>query len=146
MKQCRDCKGIKPFSQMQRHPGFKDGYNTLCSDCNYKRVQAWRIANREKHRAQTKKYADQNLFQTNARMAKRRASRRNQMPYWADSDRIKEIYKAAKKLTLDTGIPHEVDHIIPLQGELVSGLHVHYNLQILPRDQNRSKGNKLQGY
>ena len=65
----------------------------------------------------------------------------NQTPKWADFNKIQSFYIEAERLTKETGTPHEVDHIIPLQGKLVSGFHVHNNLQILTRSKNRSKGN-----
>ena len=49
------------------------------------------------------------------------------------------------KMTSQTGIKHEVDHIIPLQSPFVCGLHVEYNLQVITAKMNRSKGNKLEG-
>ncbi len=58
-------------------------------------------------------------------------------------EKIKAFYVEAERLTIKTGIQYEVDHIIPLQGEMVSGLHVHNNLQILTRSKNRSKQNKI---
>ena len=62
-------------------------------------------------------------------------------PAWADKKTIKEFYRVAKKLTENTGIPHQVDHIIPLRGELVCGLHVENNLQILTKAENIYKSN-----
>jgi 5-methylcytosine-specific restriction endonuclease McrA len=62
-------------------------------------------------------------------------------PPWANLTAIREFYKEARKLELETGIVHEVDHVIPLKGRLVSGLHVETNLQILTKDDNRSKAN-----
>jgi hypothetical protein len=50
------------------------------------------------------------------------------MPKWANLDKIKEIYKHAKILTIETGIRYTVDYIIPLQHSLVCGLHVENNL------------------
>lgn len=74
--------------------------------------------------------------------ARQRALRLKRMPKWADAKEIKKFYERAAFLTRRTKIPHEVDHIIPLRGELVSGLHVEWNLQVLPRFENRSKSNK----
>jgi hypothetical protein len=58
-------------------------------------------------------------------------------PIWADFDKLIEIYKEAQEKGLT------VDHIIPLRGNLVSGLHVHTNLQLLPAKVNSSKGNQF---
>lgn len=56
---------------------------------------------------------------------------------------ILEIYAECKKVSLNTGTPHEVDHIIPLMGDIVCGLHVPWNLRIIPAKENRRKTNKF---
>lgn len=78
-----------------------------------------------------------------AKWAKRRAQKLNATPAWADMDAITAVYEEAKRLTLETGVQHEVDHIVPLVHPLVCGLHVEWNLQILTWTANRSKSNKL---
>jgi hypothetical protein len=70
--------------------------------------------------------------------------RRLRMAPWADAKAIRAIYAEAKRLTRETGLPHHVDHQIPLQGEFVSGLHVHNNLQILPGSENIKKRNRYE--
>jgi hypothetical protein len=80
-----------------------------------------------------------------ARLNQRRAVKVSATPTWADLDAIKHIYKQSRQISIETGILHHVDHIVPLQGETVSGLHVEYNLQIIPAKQNLSKANKLEG-
>ena len=64
-------------------------------------------------------------------------------PKWADIATIKEVYIQAQYRTKETGVPHEVDHIIPLQGKLVCGLHVPANLQILTEKENQTKNAKF---
>lgn len=59
-------------------------------------------------------------------------------------DDMKHIYEQAALLRY-LGYDVHVDHIVPLQGELVSGLHVPWNLQIIPAEENLSKGNKFDG-
>ena len=78
--------------------------------------------------------------------AKRRAAKLKRTPSWlTDKDwkDIKEFYVEADRLTKETGVPHHVDHIIPLQGEFVSGLHVPSNLQVITASENSSKGIKV---
>jgi hypothetical protein len=64
-------------------------------------------------------------------------------PSWADKESIKQFYIEAQRLTKETGVPHEVDHIIPIAGKLVSGLHVPSNLQILTAEENQRKNAKF---
>ena len=56
---------------------------------------------------------------------------------------IAAIYAESERLTRETGIPHEVDHIYPIQGKTVTGLHHEDNLRVVPRHVNRAKGNRL---
>lgn len=65
-----------------------------------------------------------------------RAAKLQATPPWADLETITRIYKARPE-----GM--EVDHIIPLQGKNVCGLHVDYNLQYLTESENSSKGNRI---
>jgi hypothetical protein len=64
-------------------------------------------------------------------------------PKWADKEKIKKIYEEAKRLTTDTGIAYQVDHIIPLKHPLVCGLHVENNLRIITKEENYKKNNKF---
>jgi 5-methylcytosine-specific restriction endonuclease McrA len=74
--------------------------------------------------------------------AKRRASKIQRTPAWADLDAIRAVYAEARRLTVETGVEHHVDHAVPLQGETVCGLHVEWNLQILTGSENIRKKNR----
>jgi len=92
-----------------------------------------------------KDYKSVNKDKINANNAKRRASRLSRTPPWlCDNHKalIVKIYSEAKTKTNETGIKHHVDHIVPLQGKTVSGLHVPWNLQVLPEQENIQKSNK----
>lgn len=108
--------------------------------------KAWKKANPEKvkqySRDAGKKWAANNSGHRLEIVRARQLAKRQRTPPWADRSAIRAVYIEAARMTKVTGIPHEVDHIYPLQGESVSGLHVHNNLQVITRYQNRSKGTK----
>ena len=107
---------------------------------------AWREVNRERERQVNTAWSKANRGVRNALWMKREAKKLRATPAWlvaADYDRIAALYTEAARLTRETGVVHHVDHIIPLQGKTVSGLHVPENLQILTAEKNYSKHNKL---
>jgi len=87
-----------------------------------------------------------NLGAYNALGAKRHAAKMLRVPSWstpADVSDIKSLYQKSRSLTEASGVPHEVDHIIPLQGVLVSGLHTPANLQVITKEANAKKHNSF---
>lgn len=102
-----------------------------------------REKNREKALARSRAYKTKNRAAMTALENKRHAAKLRRTPAWADHDKIKEIYERCAEMTRTTGVKHEVDHIVPLQGKFVSGLHIHYNLQILTCEENRRKWNRF---
>lgn len=79
-----------------------------------------------------------------AATAKRRAVKLQRTPAWADEEKIQRVYAEAKAKSAATGESWHVDHVVPLQGKLVSGFHVHYNLQVIPGAENSRKHNKFE--
>ena len=101
----------------------------------------WIRANKPGSRAQADDpiRLPRNFYSGNAR-----AKQLNRAPCWADKEAIKAVYVEARRLTWASGVEHHVDHEIPLQGEFVSGLHVHNNLQILTGSENSKKRNRFE--
>lgn len=75
--------------------------------------------------------------------AHRRFFKKLATPKWADRNAIREIYKKRSQISEETGILHHVDHIVPLQHDLVCGLHVEWNLQIITATANHIKSNRF---
>ena len=89
-------------------------------------------------------YRSENSSKINNGTAIRRAIKLNRTPSWLTNDDkriIKDMYGIASRVSKETGIKYHVDHVIPLQGELVSGLHIPINLQLLTAKANLTKGN-----
>lgn len=100
-----------------------------------------------KRKARGTQWAIDNREKVNAKTAARRAARKQCEPKWltaAMRAKIEEFYNLARKLTDESGVPHEVDHIVPLKSEVVCGLHVPWNLQVVTRAKNRAKFNRLE--
>ena len=106
----------------------------------------WKKNNLEKYKIYAKKCYHNNKEKVYANCAKYRAKKRNAAPAWLNDEmqiEIEGLFKKAKEMFNVTGVKYEVDHIIPLQGVNVCGLHVPWNLQILTRFENRSKKNLI---
>lgn len=127
-----------------RHLQMSRDYYARNKDEQLALNRAWRAANPERMRAAEKAWKLANPEKVTAFAAKRRAAKLLRTPAWLTAEDIRKIedfYFQAKRLSEETGILYEVDHILPLQAKLVSGLHVPSNLQVLPRSKNRSKCN-----
>lgn len=96
-----------------------------------------RLQTRESNRQQRLKDPAKDCF----RVRTRHLSKLNRVPAWADLAAIHAVYAEAARLTLETGIIHQVDHIVPLNSPIVSGLHWHENLRPLPAEENAAKNN-----
>jgi len=164
MKTCTRCKTSKSYSEFYKQSlNSKDGYQSHCKKCDNARVNRWKLLNPEKVKKHSKK-ADANKYVSNkstilsrnklwkqqnpekvlAMDAKRRASLIRRTPKWIDDNdfwMIEEAYELAVLRAKMFGFPWHVDHIIPLQGKYVSGLHVPSNLRVVPGSENLAKGN-----
>jgi hypothetical protein len=106
-------------------------------------VAAYQFANAEKLKAAAKRWHANNKHVRNAIAARYRAAKFRATPSWADHQKIAEFYFAADFLGMVTGEWHHVDHAVPLQSNVVCGLHCELNLQILTGPENLSKGNRF---
>ncbi len=118
---------------------------------NAEKVKAQKRANYlkniVKHLTTKKEYRESNKGKVNALSKMRKVNKINRTPKWtSDLDiwLMKEIYELATLRTELTGIDWHVDHIIPLQGAFVSGLHTPFNMQVIPAIENIKKGNKYE--
>ena len=108
----------------------------------------WRAANPSHagSAAAKKKYKIVNLEKVRADCVYRRVSKMHRTPAWLTSDDhwlIEQAYEIAAVRTKMFGFSWHVDHVIPLQGRLVSGLHVPTNLQVIPAVENIRKANRF---
>ena len=112
------------------------------------RAKVWRQENPEKVKANNERYYRVH-YQKNKKKYFFRAELRKEKikratPPWANIEDIQRVYDLCRKISEETGVPHEVDHAIPLKGKNVCGLHVFKNLQIVPQTLNRKKSNKFE--
>ncbi len=103
----------------------------------------WILANPERRKQIMKEWYDANPHINSFYSSRYRATERNQTPPWADAKKIKNIFKKCYDLNEISDIQHHVDHIVPLRGKTVCGLHIHQNLRIIPGVENVKKRNRL---
>lgn len=128
---CKKCKEFKIRELMCINSKSKSKMDTICKSCKAKYSKERLLKFPEKYNCNT---------------ANRRAMHKKASPKWMTADNKKEIesfYKEAKQKTSLLNVIHEVDHIVPIRSSKVCGLHVPWNLQVIPREQNRAKSNKI---
>lgn len=151
MKICRTCKlelpeenfGIKYKHYLQ--PDCK-----VCKRLGQKertaKRKSWVEANRDKVNEAAGKWRKKFPERANALNAKARSRKLQasiQEDDWLNQQMLSVIYLLAQTLSKESGVVHEVDHIVPLSGENVCGLHYWKNLQVIPMEENRRKSNKF---
>jgi hypothetical protein len=129
----------------------KDDYKNWYSNNSKKRSEdfkAWVEKNKdirsEYMREYLKEWKQDNNGKVNAAVVARKHLILARTPSWANLKTIEDIYIKSSQISKSTGIIHHVDHIVPLQNDLVCGLHVEWNLQIITAEENLRKHNRFE--
>lgn len=124
-----------------------DRYADKKEEMNEKR-KAWYKENKERQRKSRLIWCENNRFKINSYVNKRYALKKQRTPLWLTEDdfwMIEQAYELAELRTKLLKVKFEVDHIIPIHGKTVSGLHVPENLQVIPAVLNKQKSNHFLG-
>lgn len=142
VRACAHCGEVKMVSEFRAYIR-KDGVRkptATCKECTSARVSTWRAENKERIAVNRRKAtAKETPERAKARASSARARRHSPQ---TEED---ELYMEARRLTELTGVPHEVDHVLPLnpRDQIVCGLHLASNLRVVPAAVNLSKGEQI---
>jgi hypothetical protein len=135
LKYCSNCKLLRSFDRFNLDKSNSTGRHHYCKEC--RKVMNAITYKKEETKESHKRSYTKNYGIIRARNAEYKAERKLRTVGWADQEKIKEVYRNCPNNM-------HVDHIIPLKGEYVSGLHVHSNLQYLTAEDNMKKGNRFE--
>ena len=145
-KSCTRCRTSKIFAEFPRRKASADGHNSACRVCVNAHKRTVYLVD-DAHRAKTKARTAQNKkarFQLSP--AYKRAfylwsstKKRSRIPPWVKITDFERVCQEA----IDKGPDYELDHVIPMKGKLVCGLHVPTNIRVVLRKTNHAKSNKF---
>jgi hypothetical protein len=164
-KVCACCKQTKLVTEFNKDRQKKDGLMSYCKACNsvktasfysktkqtsrsYKKrgglsvneyAAVWRQENKEKYQSYIKKWQSKNRHKLREKNMRRYVRQTQQTPTWLNKGHKAEIEGFYLFCQIFKG--YQVDHIVPIRGKQVSGMHVPWNLQVLTAEQNRAKSN-----
>ena len=165
-KFCNKCNAFK--LNYHKDSSKSDGFCTICADCKKLNTKNWNEKNPIRARENSLKYYHsrkkdpefaqrrkdvEKIWRLNnpdrrcANEAKRRSKKLNATPIWlsdAHKAHIQRTYSLCQIASEATGEKYHVDHIVPLQGKNVCGLHVPWNLRVIPAKMNIRKGNRYE--
>ena len=139
---CRSCRSPFPALVAERENFFGEKFFT-CSPCKQRAAEE-RIRNEKEENERYRNSAEYKMWRKSVAVEnyqRRSVALSCSKVRWADRAKIRKIYAEARSVSKRTGVPHDVDHIYPLQSLFVCGLHVEHNLCVSPASQNRSKNN-----
>ena len=166
MKTCWKCKQTKELTEFGLNKSKPDGLASECRPCKREQDREYAAKNRKAARVRARewykenknsltekqkqnrrdsraRYGKNHADKINAKNRARYAAKLNATPAWADKVAIEYVYYAAKIIGDVYGSKPHVDHIVPLRGQNCCGLHVPWNLQVIPAVDNLSKSNRI---
>ena len=165
MKHCYKCQTFKSLDLFGKNKSRKDGLSDECKECKRTQDRKYAALHREEAKARAskwyynnyeyarfkqneyqRKWLQNNLDKHAAKQNKRRASKLKATPKWLTDSHLIQMqckYSLSAMLSRESGQLHHVDHIIPLKGKTVCGLHVPWNLRVIPAIENMQKHNKI---
>lgn len=150
LKRCKSCVNAYAVANYKSNPERGRMYarksRALHSKARNAYAAKWRQENHERFRALMGEWKQANKSKVVSYVAARRAIEKSSVAVWADSEferfAIQEAYALSDLRTEVVGIPFHVDHIVPLRGKTVCGLHCAANLQVIPAKGNMAKSNR----
>ena len=127
------------------HIAEKAVSNYTCVRCTKEKALLWEKNNKERSNEYKNKWSRENSSKVLANTRKYQANKKQRIPKWITNDNLwmmQEAYSLCKLRSELTGVKHNVDHIVPLKGETVSGFHCIENIQIITQTENFRKNNQ----
>lgn len=155
-RKCPRCLIVKDIEDFSIDVSRKGGRQCYCRGCQNKIYESKKaiareqrkkryLENKEREKQKMRSYYNSNKSEYYARNAMRRSIKISASPSWLtqeDKEAITLLYTHSQYLTETTDQTWHVDHVVPLQGKNVCGLHVPWNLQVIPAIENLSKSNQ----